>query len=185
VLIDEAGALLAPLVRRTLAPRGHTPLLKHRAKQREKVSLAAALTFSHAHELGLYFRTYPKDYVNNVKAAGFLDGLLQEVPGPVVVLWDRGNMHKGDPIRDLKQKYPRLRTEFLPPYAPDLNPVELLWSYLKYGKLANFAPQDTAQLEQRLLDHLMYAQKTPRLLASFWHWSQLPLPRGLWKPEDQ
>jgi putative transposase len=178
-LIDEAGALMAPLVRRTLAPRGQTPILKHRAKQRDKVSLAAALIFSPDRELSLYFRTYPQDYVNNVKAAAFLEALLQEIPGPVVALWDRGNMHKGDPIRNLKEKYPRLRTEFLPPYAPDLNPVELLWSYLKYGKLANFAPHDIPELEQRLVEHLLYAQSNPRLLASFWHWCQLPTPRGL------
>jgi transposase len=179
VLIDEAGALLAPLVRRTLAPRGQTPLLKHRAKQRDKVSMAAALTLPPQGELGLHFRTYPKDYVNNSKAADFLEALLQDVPGPVVVLWDRGNMHKGDPIRQLREKYPRLRIEFLPPYAPDLNPVELLWSYLKYGKIANFAATDVFELEQRVRQHLEFAQTNPRLLASFWHWSQLPPPRGV------
>ena len=178
-MIDEAGALLAPLVRRTLAPRGHTPILKHRAKHRDKVSLAAALSFTPDHSLGLHFRTYPKDYVNNVKAAEFLDALLQDVTGPVVVLWDRGNMHKGDPIRALKEKYPRLHTEFLPPYAPQLNPVELLWCFLKYGKLANFAPRDIAHLEERLVEHLLFAQTNQRLLASFWHWSQLPRPGGL------
>jgi len=177
--MDEAGALMAPLVRRSLAPRGQTPILKQKAKHREKVSLAAALTLAPDRELGLHFRTYPKDYVNNAKAADFLEALLQEVSGPVVVLWDRGNMHRGDPIRALKEKYPRLHTEFLPPYAPQLNPVELLWCFLKYGKLANFAPQDLAELEQRLVEYLRFAQTNPRLLASFWHWSQLPRPGGL------
>ena len=175
--MDEAGALLAPLVRRTLAPRGQTPLLKHRAKQRDKVSLAGALTLSPAGNLGLHFRTYPQDYVNNVKAAAFVEGLLQDLAGPVILLWDRGNMHKGDPIRALQALHPRLHTEFLPPYAPQLNPVELLWSFLKYGKLANFAPHDIPELEKRLLEHLQFAQSNQRLLASFWHWSQLPLPR--------
>jgi transposase len=185
VLLDEAGALMAPLVRRTLARRGQTPVIKHRAKHREKVSMAAALTLSPERELGLVFRTYPKEYVNSAKAADFLEALLQEVPGPVIVLWDRGNMHKGDPIRKLHERHPRLHTEFLPPYAPQLNPVELLWSFLKYGKLANFAPQDVAHLEERVLEVLLFAQTNPGLLASFWHWSQLPLPRWHSKPEDQ
>jgi transposase len=177
--MDESGALLAPLVRRTLAPRGRTPVLRHRARHRDKVSLAAALTFAPQGELGLYFRTYPKDYVNSAKAAGFLEGLLQEVPGPVVVLWDRGNMHKGDAIRDLKRRYPRLHTEFLPPYAPQLNPVELLWSFLKYGRMANFAPRDIDHLHEVVLEHLLFAQSNLRLLASCWHWSGLPPPRGI------
>jgi len=54
--------MLAPLVRRTLARRGETPILRHRAKHREKVSLIAALVFSAAlPEVGLHFRTYPRD----------------------------------------------------------------------------------------------------------------------------
>jgi transposase len=177
VLIDEAGALLAPLVRRTLAPRGQTPILKHRARHRDKVSMAAALTFAPDGELGLHFRTYPQSYVNSERAAKFLESLLGEIPGPVLVLWDRGTMHKGAPLRTLKEKYPRLQTEFLPPYAPQLNPVELLWSFLKYGKMANFAPRDIEELHQRVLEHLLFAQRNPRLLASFWHWSQLPSPQ--------
>lgn len=175
--MDEAGALMAPLVRRSLAPRGQTPVVKHKANHREKVSIAGALVISPDRELDLHFRTYPKDYVNNDKAAAFLEALLQDIPGPVTVIWDRGNMHKGDPIRALKDKYPRLTTEFLPPYAPQLNPVEILWSYLKYSKLANHGARDVAELDERVTQHLLFAQSNPRLLASFWHWCQLPMPR--------
>ena len=63
---------------------------------------------------------------------------------------------------------------WLPPYAPDLNPVELLWSYLKYGRLANFAPdtvdeiQTTVGRERRRLAH------HPQLLRSFFRHSALP-----------
>jgi transposase len=179
-LIDEAGAMLAPLVRRTLAPRGQTPILKHRGRHRDKVSMAAALTFGPdpRDEMRLFFRTYPKSYVNGERSAEFLESVLAEIPGPVIVIWDRGSMHKGPFIRELLAKHPRLQTEFLPPYAPQLNPVELLWSFLKYGKMANFAPLDVDHLNATVLEHLLFAQKNPRLLASFWRWSQLPLPSG-------
>ena len=140
--------------------------------------MAAALTFAPDGDVGLHFRTYPKSYVNSQRSAEFLESVLQAVPGQLIVLWDRGSMHKGEPIRALLAKYPRLHTEFLPPYAPQLNPVELLWSYLKYGKMANFAPADVDHLHSRVLEHLLFAQNNPRLLGSFWQWSQLPMPRG-------
>ena len=77
VLIDESGFLMSPLVRRTLAPRGQTPILKTKAAHREKVSVAAALTISpRRHRLGLYWRTFREDFVNAERAADFLRGLL-------------------------------------------------------------------------------------------------------------
>ena len=54
--------------------------------------------------------------------------LLRHLRGKVIVIWDRGNMHRGDPIRQLLRDYPRLSIEELPPYAPDLNPVEQVLS---------------------------------------------------------
>jgi len=179
VLIDEAGALLAPLVRRTLAVRGQTPILKHRARQRDKVSLIAALVWGTARaELGLHFRTYPKDYINNVKVADFLRAVLAQVPGPVVVLWDGGSMHKGEPIRQLLREEPRLSVVPLPPYCPQFNPVEYLWSWLKYGQLPNFAPSDVGVLEEAVRGHLTAAQSNPQLMRGFWDHCELPIPGG-------
>ena len=75
VLIDESGFLMSPLVRRTLAPRGHTPILKTKAAHREKVSVTAALTISpQRHRLGLYWRTYPREFRER-RAGGGLSSL--------------------------------------------------------------------------------------------------------------
>jgi transposase len=174
-LLDESGCLLSPLVRRTLAPCGKTPILKVRAKQREKVSITAALTISpRRHRLGLYWQTYPRQYVNSQRTAEFLRYLLRHLRGAVIVVWDGGSMHKGDPIRDVLQKFPRLSLERLPPYAPELNPVEYLWNHLKYGQLANFAPDDVLQLDLVLKKHLNRTRKSPKQLRSFIDASGLP-----------
>lgn len=166
-------------MRRTLAPRGRTPLFKHRTKHREKVSLMAALVFSTALAgLGLHFRTYPKDYVNNAKAADFLRAMLAEVPGEVVVLWDGGPMHKGEPIRELLREYPRLSIVRLPPYCPHFNPVEYLWAWLKYGQLPNFAAADALALDEAVRGRLTIAQRNPQLLRGFWDHCELPAPGG-------
>lgn len=144
LLIDESGLMLAPLVRRTLAPRGQTPDLKQKASHRDRVSVVAGLSLSppKRRRPGLFFQTHPKGYINNVKSVEFLREALRHLRGPVVVLWDNGRMHHGEPIRDLLARFPRLSIEYLPPYAPDLNAVEQLWTLLKYGRLSNYAAPD-------------------------------------------
>ena len=177
MLIDEAGLLLLPLLRRSQAPRGCRPVLPHRARQRDKVSVLAALTISPvAWRLGLYFRTYPLSYVSNAEAAAFLRELLRHLRGKVIVVWDRGTMHKGPPIRQLLKRSPRLTIEYLPGYAPDLNPVESLWSQLKYAELANYAPADVWELDGVAREHLGRIGDERRRLRGFWDHCELTFP---------
>ncbi|MGE5610502.1 MAG: transposase, partial [Bacillota bacterium] len=144
VFTDESGFLRAPLLRTTLAVRGRTPAFEQRASQRDKVSVAAALWKTPERGLvRLEARTYPDQHVNNERYALFLEDLLNERlrEVPTVVLQDRGNMHKGEPLEALLDDVPwLLGFEPLPPYAPELNPLEELWDYLKYDELPNFAP---------------------------------------------
>lgn len=180
VFIDESGALLCPLLRRTLAPKGETPVLEHRAKRRDKVSLIAALTLSpQGRHLGFYFSTLQDDHFEATAVAWFVRQLLHHLRGPVIVVWDRGAMHKGAPLRELQADFPRLEFEFLPAYAPELNPVEQIWSYVKWHKLSNFAPCDTAELEQRLFAELDPCRHDQDRLRSFWLAADLPIPHAM------
>lgn len=166
--------MMAPLVRRTLAPAGHTPLLKQKASHRDRVSLVAALSISPIRRtLGLRFRTYPQGFVNNERSAEFLRRVLAELRGPVIVVWDRGNMHKGEPIRQLLARFPRLELHWLPPYAPDLNPVEHLWNHLKYGKFPNYAPLNVDELHRKIKHRLRAVRTQPKRLKAFCNASRL------------
>jgi putative transposase len=177
VLIDESGFLLSPLVRRSLAPRGQTPIYRPKTKQRQKVSAIAALSLSPARQhLGLYFRTYANAYVDSAKAADFLEELLRHLRGRVIVLWDGGQMHKGPAIRRVLERHPRLTLERLPPYAPDLNPVEHLWNYLKYVQLANFVPSSLYVLHAHVEAEFELVQEDQARLRTFWQASELPFP---------
>jgi transposase len=180
VLIDESGLLMAPLVRRTWAPRGQTPDLDQ-CGTRQKVSVAAALWLSPRRErLGLYFQTLPDGYFDNWYVAAFLEAMLHDLPGRFVVVWDGGPMHRGDPIRQLTSHFAdRLSLEDLPPWAPTLNPVDTLWGWLKYDQLCNFAPRDTLPLNERVIMELTAIREDQTFLRNLYHGSELPLPRTL------
>jgi transposase len=182
-LIDESGLMMAPLVRRTWAPRGETPNLRESSGigPREKVSVAAALWLTpRRDQLELYFQTLVNGFFNAWNVAAFLEALLVAVPGRVVVVWDGGPMHKGDPIRQTQEVYSdRITLEKLPPYAPMLNPVEQLWSWLKYGRLSNFAARDALELNQRVFAELTSVRTNQDLLRALFHASDLPQPRAL------
>ena len=69
----------------------------------------------------------------------------------------------------------RLYLSFLPPYAPELNPVEYVWSYTKMNPLANVTVMDVAALADRTRRSVKSIQKKQSLLRSFIKASGLPL----------
>ena len=179
--MDESGLLMAPLLRRSWAPRGQPPEHQQTAGHRDKVSVAGALWLSPLRDrLSLAYQTLVNGYFTNVEVAEFLSGAVQGLPAPLIALWDGGPMHKGGPIGELvEQSHGRLDIEPLPPNAPELMPVEPLWRCLKYGRLCNFAPRDARHLNQAVLRELKEIREDEALLRSFFHDSALPLPRTL------
>ena len=177
-LIDESGLMMAPLVRRTWAPRGQTPSLAQCGAHRKKVSIAAALWLTPLRDrLGLYYHTLADGYFDNWYVTAFLEAMLRDLPGRFVIVWDGGSMHKGEPIRELEAHFAdRLSLERLPPFAPVLNPVEYLWSWLKYSRLNNFAPRDPAELDGRVITELTAVREDQTFLRNLFHASELPIP---------
>jgi transposase len=181
LLMDESGLLMAPLVRRSWALRGHPPESKYKAGHREKVSVAAAVWLPPLRDrLHLAYQTLVNGYSTNGEVAGFLSGAVQGLPGPVIAVWDSGTMHKGGPIRALvAESRGRLDIAPLPAHAPELMPVEFLWRWLKYGRLCNFAPRDARHLNEAVVRELDAVGDNQVLLSSFFHQSELPLPLTL------
>jgi putative transposase len=179
--MDESGLLMAPLVRRSWARRGQPPVMRQKAGHREKVSVAAALWLPPARDrLGLAFQTLVDDYFSNEEVADFLEAALQGLDGPLVLVWDGGSMHKGGPIHHVvRESHGRLDLEPLPAYAPELMPLEQLWTWLKYSRLCNFAPENARQLNEVVVGELEAIRDDQPRLRSFFHASDLPLPRAL------
>jgi transposase len=82
------------------------------------------------------------------RVVGFLRVLLRKIRGKVLVIWDGSPIHKGQPIKDFLAAgaAKRLHLERLPGYAPDLNPDEGIWNYLKQVELKNRCCRDLAEL---------------------------------------
>lgn len=170
---DECGFLLIPNVRRTWAPRGQTPIIRHRYR-RDKISAISAITVSPTrHRLGLYMHLHPDENISHVEVAIFLRALLRQLRGPVIVLLDGGSIHKGPDVQALCARHPRLHLEWFPGYAPELNPDELVWAYFK-DTLANGSPRHLAELLATLCRLTRTVRQRPDLIRSFIARSELP-----------
>lgn len=179
--LDESGLLMAPLLRRSWSPRGHPPVSHEKAGHREKVSVAAALWLPPAWDrLSLAFQTLVNGYYNTEAVADFVEAAITGLSSAVIVVWDRGNMHRGEPMRDLVRAFAgRLEFESLPSHAPELMPVEQLWTWLKYSRLCNRAPLDAQELDFLVLKELEAIRYDQPHLKSFFQASKLPFPRTL------
>lgn len=167
--------MLNPLVRRTWAAAGFTPLLYQRLRSYKHLSAIGALSISpRRRRFGFWWRLH-RESIKQPQTVEFLRQLLRHLPGPVVLLWDRLPVHRAAAIRRFAAKRSRLRIEFLPPYAPELNPVEYAWGWLKMNPLANRCAQDLDQLTTAAMAAKGQMATNQRLLRGFVHASKLPI----------
>ena len=159
---------MAPLLRRTWAPRGKTPILYQKTRSYKKVSMIAALTLAPIRpSLGLYFSLYSNTNIASPQIVRFLKALTSHLQKPLLILWDRLPAHRSKNIHQLLQRRRHLHMDFFPPYAPELNPVEYFWAYLKGNPLANLAPTDIQLLSRTTRYHARRIRRHPALLRSF------------------
>jgi transposase len=164
VFLDESGFMLIPLLWRTWAPRGQTPLVRH-VYRRDRLSAISALTVSpRRRHWGLYFSLQVKNFKGG-DVATFLRFLLSHLRGPVILVWDEALIHKGRPVQDFLAKHSRLHVERFPKYAPELNPVEYVWTQSK-RRMANSSPLGIGELQRMTMDELGRLQDCQPLLKS-------------------
>jgi hypothetical protein len=173
VFADEAGFLLIPNVAKTWAPRGQTPILRHRYR-RDKISVISGISVSpQRHRLALYYQLWFHN-IGQLEVCQFLLHLLRHLRGPVIALLDNSNTHKGDPLADLQRRHRRLRIEYFPSYAPELNPDEGVWSLSK-GVLTNSQPADVQDLMDQVIEAIDSVGSSPAKLRGCILQSELPL----------
>lgn len=166
---DETGFTQQPSIRRTWAPRGETPILKARGNHWTKTSVAAALGFRWDGEKSrLLARTKP-DSFNTESLIAFLKDLKRFVkPDKVILVWDRLPAHRSKVMKQfLHEQRKWLEIEWLPGYAPDLNPTEGVWNNIKSRELANFCADQIEEAADAFRSGLRRVAHTVHLPFSF------------------
>lgn len=166
--------MLQPVVRRTWAPRGHTPI-QHSWDRRDRLSAVSAITVSpRRRRLGLYFDIADHNIVTD-DFETFVVAVLRRLGHSIILVMDRWQVHRAA-ARRLRRRFPRrVEIEWLPPYAPDLNPVEQVWNRTKYTDLANYIPDDILSLGQAVAASIRSTRSQTSLLRSFFRHCRLGL----------
>ncbi|MBA3482935.1 MAG: transposase [Pirellulales bacterium] len=113
--------------------------------------------------------------VKAVDAVAFVKKLKRRLRRPLIIVWDRWNVHRSAEKQIAASRLKRVSFEQLPAYAPELNPVEPRWSHTKHADLANFVPDDVRQLKRAVNSSLKNHASASRLKESFFKSAQLKI----------
>jgi transposase len=120
-----------------------------------------------------YFRLFPGS-IRAPQVVKFLKHLRRHLRRPLLIVWDRLAAHRSALVRDfIAAQNGRIAVEYLPAYAPELNPVEYIWGYWKQHELPNMCPKDYWQLSQQARQTLRRMRRRPTLIVAFWKQASL------------
>lgn len=169
---DESAVRLLPCIRSTYAPIGQTPVLECDTKNKSFVSISGAIS-----EDGyFYFEVREQEGFKQKGLTRFLDNLWADSRDNLLIVWDNASTHHAQTIKDYlaqqNQDCPRIWLENIPPYSPELNPIEQLWGHMKQ-KLGNQFFQTTRKLKQAVIKVLNEIKNDKELIKSFFKHSDL------------
>jgi len=129
----------------------------------KQLSMIAGLSFWR-----FYFRFFP-GAIKSPQIVQFLKALQATIGRKLLIIWDRLQAHRSRIVREhVEQQRGKIALEYLPPYAPDLNPVECIWGYLKSHAMPNFCARDLAHLGRQASSRLRSMQRRVTLVTAFW-----------------
>jgi transposase len=176
VFVDESGFMLAPVIRRTYAPRGCTPVCKV-SDPHGKISVIGAITVSPRYRRFGFAFDLLEDNLNfrGNTVVPFLRKIHRKIRGPLTVLWDAIPIHRAAPVADFLSTHRTMVSELFPRYAPDLNPVDKVWFYIKFDQLPNYAPPNLSDLRVQVREELHRLERRPDVLESLFRLTRLTL----------
>ena len=166
--------MLQPLCRRTWAPRGETPI-QYAWDRHDRLSAIGALSLAPwSARVGMYFELFDRNITAD-DVVTFLKQLRRHLRRPIILVWDRWSVHRKAARLLREAGCDWIHFEWLPGYAPELDPVEWIWNHTKYADLANFVPHHVEHLQQAILDSLHDQRQDNYLKHSFFRSAQLSI----------
>jgi transposase len=160
--LDEAGFQSDPPLGRTYGLKGHTPEVPT-SGQRQSLNVISAVTAR-----GEFWAITYTSKLNAATFVIFLQDFMRNQKGKVFLVVDGHPAHKAKVVKAYVQSLQgRLELHFLPPYAPDLNPDEFVWSHMKNNGVSKKPLKLNESLEQRITEDLMAIYNKPELVRSF------------------
>ena len=134
----------------------------------QKLSVAAGLTLRN-----FYFRLDP-GAIGQQQVIHLFKALVRQIERPLLIVCDRLPSHRSRLVREfIELSEGHIGTEYLPTYAPELNPVEYIWAYWKQHELPNVCPRDYGELSRRVRPALRRMRRKRLLITAFWKQSSL------------
>jgi transposase len=171
VFVDESGFYLLPGKVRTYGPRGLRPIVPE-WQTRDHPSVMGAVTAQ-----GRVYTLVRQRSLGGLDTVAFPEHLGREVGGPVLAVWGRSPIHRRAAVGEFVEPVGAdgLALEFLPAYAPGLNPVEWLWQHLRNVGMRNLVCVDLEELHEELHLALGRVRQKPRLIPAFFACAGLAL----------
>ncbi|MFL6450420.1 MAG: IS630 family transposase, partial [Bryobacteraceae bacterium] len=156
-----------PHRRRTWAPRGQTPVLQFHFNWKTLSVIAGVTVWN------FYFEIF-EQAIKSEQIIEFLKHLLRCIEGDILLIWDRLPAHRSKITQQfIRDQKGRLVIEYLPPYAPELNPVEYIWAHCKHHELPNVCAKNLWDLSEAARHSLKRMRRRPRLITAFWKQASL------------
>jgi transposase len=180
---DEAGQALCPPRARTWGRRGRTPVVTVCGNRAGRISVAGLVCLKPEAPGRLFYRIRihrrrrkgERQSMSEADYAAMIAAAHRVLAAPLIVIWDNLPLHISSRMRAFTSAHPDWLTVIqLPAYAPELNPVEGLWSAMK-ASLGNLAAGTVDQLADTVRSRLRRIQHRPELLAGFLAKTELTL----------
>ena len=146
---------------KTWSPVGETPLIEYNFNWKH-LSVIGGITLNGS----IHFKVHE-------------GSLLSHIKRHVVLLWDGSPTHRSGVVKDfLEQNKERVTVFRLPPYYPKFNPVEFLWTHLKWSKMKGFCPKQLYDLRKKVNNCVRSIRRRPDIVSSYFRASHIPIGDG-------
>lgn len=160
--LDEAGFQSDPPLGRTYGLKGHTPVVVT-SGQRQSINVISAVTAR-----GEFWAATYTGKLNAEAFVAFLQNFMKGRRGKTCLVVDGHPAHKANIVKQYVQFLKgRLELHFLPPYAPDLNPDEFVWSHMKTNGVSKKPLKKNESMRERVEKDIANIQGNPELVRSF------------------